>query len=142
MLVRDWIMDFLHRHRARFGPHDWPAPGSEEFAEFLHGWLNAFSRHSITREEADAASLKLVECPPRYRNDHLPALITSVEITRQVNGHWNRAGRESRAPREYDPDEIAGLRELAEKQGNDLATRSVRELARATLQRLELEPTP
>jgi hypothetical protein len=57
MAVKEWIGEFLERHKARFDPHDWPAAeAAEERLEYTRTWVTAFSLKSITRDEADEAS--------------------------------------------------------------------------------------
>lgn len=86
--VDDWLFDFLERHRKRYRPFDWPEPGSDEDLLFAEVWSHAFRRDGVAEREADDASIALGPTPPRYRSDHLPAILRAV-----------RQGREERATR-------------------------------------------
>jgi len=83
MLIKNWIAGFLEKHRARFGIDDWGIPGTEEFADFVRIWLAAFIAEKITEEEADSASIALGKLPPRFRMDHLPAILGVIAETRR-----------------------------------------------------------
>lgn len=82
MLVKHWISGFIDRHRARFDPHDWPADGSDEWREYLTGWVTAFATAQVSETEADSASIALVETPPNFRREHLPAVMKAVRERR------------------------------------------------------------
>lgn len=85
--VKDWIGGFLQRHKARFAPHDWPADdATEEGREFLLGWLTGFATRVVTEDEANAASIALAATPPRFRNEHLPAVLGAIDATRKARG--------------------------------------------------------
>lgn len=85
-LVKEWLSDFLVRHRARFGPHDWPTQGSEEYDEFSRLWLTAFATGQVSESEADAASFRLGSDPPRFRNEHVVKVIEQVKAIRAERG--------------------------------------------------------
>ena len=82
MLVREWIQDFLTAHGARFQPYGWPRPGSEEYLAFAKGWMTEFALKAVTQAEAEAASTKLMGCPPRHMAEHLPAVMQLVQLAR------------------------------------------------------------
>lgn len=82
-LVRDWIAGFLDRHRARFAPHDWPDPGSEEWLAYVKGWITALKLREVSEPLAEAASERLAASPPRFRADHIPAILGAVEEIRR-----------------------------------------------------------
>jgi hypothetical protein len=83
-LVKEWIVGFLERHRARFAPNDWPDPDSkpEDWIEFVKGWVTAFALKQISEAEADEASRRLALDPPQWRRDHVPAVVKAVEALR------------------------------------------------------------
>jgi len=83
--VRDWLDDFLERHRRRFNPFDWPEPGSDENADYARMWLDAFVRDKVREQEADAASVRLGQTPPNWRNDHLPAVMAEIKAMREAS---------------------------------------------------------
>jgi hypothetical protein len=85
-----WIDKFLTRYRRRFDPHDWPSDGDDWF-EFVAGWVAAFRKHRVAEGEANAAAVTLAEYPPRYRNEHLPALLTLVRSNRPAADAPGRA---------------------------------------------------
>ena len=75
-----WIDRYMGRYRARFDPHDWPRD-PDEMAEFTAVWVAAFERRGVEEGEANAAMMRLAECPPSFRNQHLPAIL---EIVREM----------------------------------------------------------
>ncbi len=95
MAVRDWIDDYIARHKALTGPHDWPLAGSDDWAEYIRGWALAFIRRGVTEAEADAASARLAETPPKFQKDHLPAVLAVVEAARAAAGNAPAQDRES-----------------------------------------------
>lgn len=83
MAIRDWIDDYLNRHRIRFLPHDWPASGdADETREFVADWIRVFALKQVTEVEADAASRRLLLSPPNWRREHIPAVISAIEAMR------------------------------------------------------------
>jgi hypothetical protein len=96
MAVRDWLGGFLERHRARFSPHDWPAPAAEEESrEFMLGWLSMLSRNGVTEQEADVASCRLMETPPNFRREHAPMVLEAVKQLRAERHQGNDASASS-----------------------------------------------
>ena len=83
MLVKNWIVDFFEKHRARFGITDWDAPGTEAYRDQVRMMLIAFKTHDVNEKEANDASLALGMVPPRFRNDHIPALIGMITDRRK-----------------------------------------------------------
>ena len=81
----DWIARYLTRYRRQFDPHDWPTDPTDYF-EFAALWVDRFTKHQITEGEANAAALQLAECPPKFRNDHLPAVVAVVQMGRRATG--------------------------------------------------------
>lgn len=94
-LVRDWIDDFLDRHRARFDPHDWPDPSSDDYVEFVKGWVTVFALNRVTEEEADNASCRLTAEPPRFRKNHLPAVLRCALDSRGNDAPTDREAAEA-----------------------------------------------
>jgi hypothetical protein len=93
MAVKEWIGEFLERHKARFDPHDWPAAeAAEERLEYTRTWVTAFSLKSITRDEADEASRRLGPTPPNYRREHIPMVVHAVEQLRAERSPTAAAG--------------------------------------------------
>lgn len=84
--VKRWLDAFLLRHRARYGPHDWPMHGTEEFDEFMTLWLTSFATGEVSESEADAASLRCAGDPPRFRNEHIVKVIDQVKALREERG--------------------------------------------------------
>lgn len=84
-----WVDGFLESHRGRFVPHDWPAADSDEYLDLLGDWIEAFRAAGVTEGEAVRASRRLTLAPPRWRRDHLPAVMETI-----------RAMRAERAPAE------------------------------------------
>lgn len=80
--VEDWLPAFLARHRMRYRPFDWPEPDTEEEIVYARLWLRAFIERDVTEEEAEEASESLATQAPRYRSDHIPAVIRAVERER------------------------------------------------------------
>lgn len=78
----EWVPFFLIRHRERFAPHDWPADDSEEYVDMLEDWLAAFRGGSVSEDEATRASRRLTLNPPRWKREHLPAVIETVKTMR------------------------------------------------------------
>jgi len=87
MLVKNWIAGFLERHRMRFAIDDWPVLGTEDFRDFGRMWIKAFTDNEITEEEANRASLWLGRMPPRFRMDHLPAMLKVILDVRAATAH-------------------------------------------------------
>lgn len=84
-LIRDWVGAFLIRHMDRFDPHDWPDPENEtKWDLYERLWVVAFEHHKIMEHEAERASERLAETPPRYRKDHIPAVVKSILATRDA----------------------------------------------------------
>jgi hypothetical protein len=108
-LVKDWISGFLDRHRARFNPPDWPDPETGEWVEYVKGWITAFATKQISEAEADEASRLLVLTPPRWRQDHIPALVSAVLTVRGQKSATDRA----RSEPAYNPDPGFDERALA-----------------------------
>lgn len=85
--VRTWIAGFLKRHKARFGPNDWPDGGDpEDNREFVKLWVTAFATREVTEAEADEASRLLAPTPPNFRREHIPAVVAKVEEIRRAKG--------------------------------------------------------
>ena len=80
--VEQWLPGFLARHRMRYRPFDWPEAGTEEAAVYARMWLRAFIDKDVTESEADEASESLATSPPRFRSDHVPAVIRAIESDR------------------------------------------------------------
>jgi hypothetical protein len=114
--VDDWLFDFLGRHRARYRPWDWPEPGSEEEVYFLQVWSVAFRKLDASEGEADDASISLGATPPKYRADHLPAVLRAIEAARKEQarsgmvGRWAPCPAERRDPVVFPP----GVRDMRE----------------------------
>ncbi len=79
----DWFPTFFNRHRQRFEAN-WPSPDSDEESVLADLWLHHIRRKRVTEDEAENASLALGIHPPKFRNDHLPALMD--EIIEHRNG--------------------------------------------------------
>ena len=84
-LIKDWIYGFLKRHLLRYPSADWPDPHTEDGQEFVKLWFQAFKLAGVTEVEADTASVRLASNPPRFRTDHIPAIIREVEAIRRAN---------------------------------------------------------
>lgn len=83
MAVKDWITEFLDRHKARFDPHDWPAADApDERLDFVRGWITAFSLKEVGEKEADEASRRLTISPPNFRREHIPMVLHALEQIR------------------------------------------------------------
>jgi hypothetical protein len=82
MAIKDWICDLMEKHRARFNPHDWPGVGSDEFVEYVKGWITAFALLHVGEDEAEAASRRLTMSPPNFRREHVPMLIDAIKQIR------------------------------------------------------------
>jgi hypothetical protein len=108
-LVKDWIIPFLDRHRARFNPPDWPDPETGEWIEYVKGWITACATKQISEAEADEASRLLVLTPPRWRQDHIPALVSAVLAVRGQKSAMTQA----RSEPVYNPDPGFDERALA-----------------------------
>ena len=92
--VDDWLVNFLERHAKRYRPFDWPTLDTDEGILFLEVWSRALRDANVNEADADEASIRLGSEPPRYRSDHLPAVLKAV---REI-----RAERSSRC-RIYEP---------------------------------------
>jgi hypothetical protein len=79
----DWLFEFLTRHQMRYRPFDWPTLDSEEGMMFLEVWSRAFRGANVTEADADEASISLGAAPPRYRSEHLPAILKAVRVIRE-----------------------------------------------------------
>lgn len=78
----DWVPGFMLLHRERFDPHDWPAADSAKFEAMVEDWAAALTAERVTEAEAKRASRRLVAKPPKYRRDHLPAILAAVRRMR------------------------------------------------------------
>lgn len=78
----DWVPAFIAMHRDRFDPHDWPAADSAKYEAMVEDWAVALAAERVTDAEARRASRRLVAKPPRYRRDHLPAILAAVRRMR------------------------------------------------------------
>ncbi len=87
--ARRWVQKFLRKHIDWHQPSEgtWPKPGSVELAEFEQIWDSAFAGNNVTDDMAYAASKRLLQSVdrPRFRNDHLPAILKAVEDLRSEN---------------------------------------------------------
>lgn len=81
-MVRDWLPDFLHRLSISFPPHDWPDGGTEDWGVFVEDWISALARNQVTEADADAARQSLLETPPRFRSEYIPAIVSAVKASR------------------------------------------------------------
>jgi hypothetical protein len=81
--VKQWISSFLRRHKARYGPPDWPNTESDDWLEFVKGWIQAFEECEVTEKEADEASLRLVRKPPKWRSEHVPQVTEMIMAIRK-----------------------------------------------------------
>lgn len=77
-----WISEFMAAHRERFDPHDWPPGDSEKYAHMVEDWAAAFASEKITEPEARRASRRLVAKPPKYKREHLPAILNAIRHMR------------------------------------------------------------
>lgn len=77
-MIDDWFWNpWLDGHMTRHPRSDWPR--ADEAPEFYRGWRHNFVLHGIQDfEVAVAASERLMATPPRYLEEHLPALIDSA----------------------------------------------------------------
>jgi hypothetical protein len=81
--IRDWLGDFLHRHKARYNPHDWPAgEATEEYDVYVRTWHTEFATRHVTKAEADEASVRLACNPPNFRREHIPMVVHAIEQIR------------------------------------------------------------
>lgn len=78
----EWIPFFLVRHRDRFAPHDWPADSTDEYIDMLTDWLDAFRAGGVSEDEANRASRRLSLSPPRWKREHLPAVVETIKTMR------------------------------------------------------------
>ncbi len=87
--ARRWVQKFLRKHIDWHQPPEgtWPEPGSVELAEFEKIWCDAFASQNVTDDQAYTASKRLLQSVdrPRFRNDHLPAVLKAVEDLRSEN---------------------------------------------------------
>ena len=79
----EWAYAFLERYRRLIRPHDWDDPHADEWLDFVAGWVHHLDANAVTEPEAESAATKLLGCPPRFRNDHLPALVAVVKQARE-----------------------------------------------------------
>lgn len=84
-LVKDWVGAFLQRHKARYGPGDWPADATE-MRTYALAWITALACLEATEDEAEAASLSLLESPPRFRADHIANVTAAIKVERERTG--------------------------------------------------------
>lgn len=80
----NWLAEFLEWHRSRFDPFDWPAPDSDEYVEYMIDWQKAFEGEDVSEDEARRASRRLSLAPPKYRREHLPALLAVLAAMRSA----------------------------------------------------------
>lgn len=80
--IKSWILDFMLAHIRRHFVEDFPMLGSDESKQFVRMWHYQFTEHQVTEREADAASNALGGNPPRFRPDHLPALMAMIHELR------------------------------------------------------------
>lgn len=86
-LVKSWIRGFLERHRARYGPMDWPNGfDTEDGLEFIKLWITALATRQVTEAEADNASMSLASEPPNFRREHIPMVVHAIDAARQEQG--------------------------------------------------------
>ena len=96
-LVKEWISGFLKRHKALFGPNDWPSgEDAEDARKWVGMWITAFATRQVTEPEADEASCLLGPSPPNFRREHLPAVLAMVDDLRKRRGGSNGAVPDSR----------------------------------------------
>lgn len=85
MKVDDWFGLFIMAHMARFPREDWPAEMSQDASEFFGAWRHQFVIKGLTEDVATRASLDLAGDPPRWKADHLPAILkAAAEVRRQL----------------------------------------------------------
>ncbi len=86
MLTKEWLSMFLERHKVRNPRNDWHAPDSDAGREMWRGYLDGFIGAKVKKSEADAASVRIADGddPPRFVEDHLPALLAQIEWNRGV----------------------------------------------------------
>lgn len=85
MKVDDWFGLFIMSHMARFPREDWPAEMSQDASEFFGAWRHQFILKGLTEDVATRASLDLAGEPPRWKADHLPAILkAAAEVRRQL----------------------------------------------------------
>jgi hypothetical protein len=85
-MVREWIGGYLARLRVRFAPGDWPEPGSEEFGEWVKGWVTALSLKQVSEREASLAAESLLLAPPNFRREWIPRVVAEIESNRSQVG--------------------------------------------------------
>ena len=107
---KDWLQRFLRLHRDRFAPDDWPTVGNNDYLEFGRLWLAAFRDEAVHESEANEASLKLGPNPPRFRPDHLPAV---MKMIRQMRGQFLETSND---PKLAETQRLTGAKRIATDQ--------------------------
>jgi hypothetical protein len=82
--VEGWIGDFYVKHADRCPREDWPDAGTEAESSFIEAWKHAFVTRGVEHRFADLASLEMASDPPKFLDQHLPALVkASLELRRR-----------------------------------------------------------
>jgi hypothetical protein len=116
MRVDLWFFDWLGRHCERHPRSDWPS--TEDGRLFYGGWLGVFVRHGITEDVADEVSVRLMDDPPKFVAEHIPALVKAArEVFRERAAQGKGPATDSREAA------LAASRECEDCSGQGLTVR-------------------
>ena len=80
-----WVLRAMSRHAKRLSLPDVPTPGTDEFEDHAVAWERAFGRIGANQSDIDRASLDVLESPPSWWREQLPAILAAVEAERSSN---------------------------------------------------------
>lgn len=75
----------MGKHAKRLSLPDVPTPGGDEFEDHAVAWERAFARINANASDVDRASLDVLESPPSWWREQLPAILAAIEAERASN---------------------------------------------------------
>lgn len=98
--VDEWFFQWLEFHQMLHPNRQWMRGDQPNAFEFYTGWIESFERIGATLDVAQRASRNLQENPPKFLNEHLPAIknaigeLKRVEATVAATGGMDRPSPE------------------------------------------------
>lgn|GEM_PF-3924936 len=83
MSIEQWFFRWLDHHQFLHPNRGWVTTGHPDAFTFYVGWMECFTRMGATEEICNAASKRMQENPPRFLNEHMPAIKLAIAEVRR-----------------------------------------------------------
>ena len=98
MHVDEWFFQWLEYHQMLHRNRQWIRSENPNAPEIYAGWIESFERIGATSELAHRASRRLQENPPKFLNEHLPAIRHAIFELRKSESTTATQGPERATP--------------------------------------------